>query len=89
MIQAGDYDEGLYVFLYPQDNDYCNEAIKAYLKCLLNTDIFSAWTLEHVANVIRQNTKDKWIGIFIDRYLNFDKIEELQRQRVRYKRKTN
>lgn len=78
MINVGDYDEGLYIFLYPKSNGNCDMAVKTYMDCLKNTNTFRAWTLENIVDVIGQNTKEKWINDFFDRYLNFSKIEEKQ-----------
>jgi len=65
-----------FVFLFPQDNLHCQEAVEQYKGCLTIDRTFQSWTLENVAEVIKQNTKKKWIDEVIDRYLNFGKIEK-------------
>jgi hypothetical protein len=69
-----DFKDGLYVFLYPQDNLHCQDAVRQYKQCLTDNRTFESWTLETVANAIKQNTKDSWIDAVIDRYLDFGKI---------------
>jgi predicted RNA-binding Zn-ribbon protein involved in translation (DUF1610 family) len=68
------FKDGFFVFLYPQDNLHCRDAVEQYKQCLIDDKTFQSWTLEDVAGVIKQNTKDSWIDELIDRYLNFQKI---------------
>ena len=70
------FDDGFFVFLYPRDNTHCSTATEAYSKCLSNEDSFAAWTLQDVAAAIKGKTEDSWIDRFIDRYLNFDKLNQ-------------
>ena len=70
-----DFKDGFFVFLFPKDNLHCQKAVEQYKQCLANNRTFQSWTLERVAEVIKQNTKKKWIDDLIDRYLNFRKIE--------------
>ena len=71
---ANHFDEGFFVFLYPERNVHCAEAIKNYTGCLTNDQTFASWTLESVTDVIKRHTDDEWIDSLIDRYLNFEKI---------------
>lgn len=71
------FKDGFFVFLFPQDNSHCSDAVLEYKECLVDDKTFQSWTLEDVVEAIKQNTKDSWIGDFIDRYLNFDKINKL------------
>ena len=71
------FKDGFFVFLFPQDNLHCQKAIEQYKNCLTDKKTFQSWTLEDVAEVISQNTKDNWIDDVIDRYLNFGKIDTL------------
>jgi hypothetical protein len=73
-----DFKDGLFVFLSPQDNLHCQKAVEQYKQCLTVNRTFQSWTLESVAEVIKQNTKKKWIDEVIDRYLNFEKIENIK-----------
>ena len=68
------FGEGFFVFLYPEANTYCAEAITRYRQCLTNDDTIRSWTLEAVVDAIKQSTNDDWIDLFADRYLNFDKV---------------
>ena len=68
------FDDGFSVFLYPQGNQHCANAVRAYRECLSACDTFVEWTLEDVAATIRRHTQDEWIDRFIDRYLDFDKL---------------
>ncbi len=70
------FKDGFFVFLFPQKNLHCQEAVKKYKKCLTVDRTFQAWTLEDAAEAIKQNTKDRWIDELIDRYLKFEKIKE-------------
>ena len=72
-----DFKDGIYVFLFPKDNLHCQEAVEQYRQCLTIDRTFESWTLESVAEAIKQNTDKKWIDEVIDRYLNFGKIESV------------
>ena len=71
---ADGFDDGFFVFLYPNENMNCKEAVLAYRSCLSDDSTFVDWTLEGVCKVIGQHTKNKWIERFVDRYLNFAKL---------------
>jgi hypothetical protein len=71
------FKDGFYVFLFPKDNLHCQEAVKQYKQYLTIDRTFQSWTLESVAEAIKQNTEKKWIDEVIDRYLNFGKIESV------------
>ena len=77
---ANHFDEGFFVFLYPEDNLHCAEAIKGYTDCLTTDQTFATWTLESVAKAIKRHTDDEWIDLLIDRYLNFEKIYSYAQQ---------
>ena len=68
------YDDGFFVFLYPEGNTYCAEAVDRYRACLTNSETFEAWTLEDLTSCIKQHTSQDWVDQFHDRYLNFDKL---------------
>lgn len=72
--KADGYDDGLFVFLYPQANKACADAVNKYHDCLSEQDTFVVWTLEDIAAAIRRSTDASWIDNFINRYLNFDKL---------------
>jgi hypothetical protein len=68
------FEDGFFVFLYPQDNNYCSTAVTKYKSCLLNEDTFAAWTLEDIVSTLHQHTPAALPEQFHDRYLNFDKL---------------
>ena len=80
---ANNFDEGFFVFLYPEQNVHCSEAIKTYTDFLTSAQTFASWTLEAVATAIKRHTDNEWIHLLIDRYLNFGKIS-LYAQRHSY-----
>ena len=71
---VNDFEEGFFVFLYPRGNNHCSRAVTRYREHLTNSDTFIVWTLESVANVIKESTSDGWIDSFVDRYLDFEKL---------------
>lgn len=71
------FRDGFFVFLFPQDNLHCQKAVNQYKQCLSIDRTFQSWTLESVAEAIKQNTNDRWIDEVIDRYLDFGKIEAI------------
>ena len=71
---ADGFEEGFFVFLYPQKNTHCSSAVADYERCLTNTDTFASWTIESVAGAIKRCTDDPWIDLFINRYLAFEKV---------------
>ena len=71
---ANGFEEGFFVFLYPEGNTYCTEAVTRYRGCLTDTDTFASWTLESVVSAIKRCTDEDWIDLFVDRYLNYEKI---------------
>jgi hypothetical protein len=71
---ADGFEEGFFVFLYPEKNTHCSSAVANYERCLTNTDTFASWTIESVASAIKRCTDDPWIDRFTDRYLAFEKV---------------
>ena len=76
LIQSGRFTDGRFVFLYPEQNEYCSRAVDAYLGCLTAPDTFDAWTLESIAETIQDVSDADWVELFVDRYLNFEKVDE-------------
>gem|GEM_PF-3433480 len=62
------------VFLFPEQNVHCSEAIKSYTGCLKTDRTIASWILESMASAIKCHTENEWIDLLIDRYLNFEKI---------------
>jgi len=71
-----EFDDGWFVFLYPEGNGHCAKAVEAYRACLTCSDTFADWTLESVLQAIGQHTAAEWVDLFADRYLAFGKIDE-------------
>ena len=68
------FEEGFFVFLYPEGNTYCRDAELKYREHLSDCSTFIPWTLESVVSAIKSSTTEGWIDLFVDRYLNFDKV---------------
>lgn len=77
-----DFEEGLFVFLYPKDNQECANAFKRYtnyLKSPIESGIESLY-MEDFISILKQESSEKWISDFEDRYLRFEKIYEVAKQ---------
>lgn len=74
---ADNYDDGLFVTLYPKDNTHVAKVLSAYRTCLTDEETFASWTLEEFVRVLQENAKAPWITAFTDRYLAFEKIDKL------------
>jgi len=80
ILQADDFDDGFFVFLYPKGNNHCSQAIKDYRNCLTDSKTFEDWVMEDVVSSIQQFTQDKWIYLLYDRYLNFEKLQKVDQE---------
>ncbi|MBK6515726.1 MAG: hypothetical protein IPG04_16910 [Polyangiaceae bacterium] len=69
--RRSDFGEGLFVFLYPEQNDRCARAVALYRRCLTDTSTFRAWTLDEVVGVLRDLQTGAWLEAFADRYMGF------------------
>jgi len=76
LIQDG-YRDGLFVMLYPAENEHVFNAVSAYTAQLTNRDTFAAWTLEQFIDALHRHSDAAWIDAFENRYLNFEKIDRL------------
>ena len=70
------FDDAFFVFLYPEANTACVDAVESYRGCLTDETTFAAWTLKKVIDALRAETDAEWVAAFWDRYLNFEKVEE-------------
>jgi len=70
------YDDGMFVMLYPQDNPHVSRAIDNYRTQLLNEDTFAVWIMEDFVDKLRDHSDAPWIELFYDRYLAFEKIRQ-------------
>ncbi len=76
MLLNGDFDKGMFIFLYPKDNIDCSDVADKYLSHLSDTSTFQAWTMEDVFDVLSKLAPENWSDVFFDRYLAFSKIDE-------------
>ena len=72
-----EYDDGFFVFLHPEGNLACAEAVASYQGCLADTNTFAAWTLEQVVAALQRHTDAPWVEALYDRYLDFERIDRL------------
>jgi hypothetical protein len=68
------FDEGLFIYLYPRDNQNCARTAERYRKQLKHQNSFQAWTLEHFHHILKCSSVDDWVAMLYDRYLDFDKV---------------
>ena len=71
------YEEGLFVFLYPEGNTRCADAVEAYRGCLADASTFDAWTLESFMAALQGHSNATWIDALRRRYLDFDRVDRL------------
>ena len=71
------WDAGLYVFLYPEDNEACRAAAQLYRDYLTSTQTLCSLTIEAVVQAIEDETDAPWIRDLRDRYLGWEKIDPL------------
>jgi len=69
------YDDGIFVTLYPKDNTHVSTALSDYRTRLTNEDTFESWSLEDFVAALRSHSDAPWIAAFTDRYLAFEKID--------------
>ena len=75
-----DYDDyGEFVYLYPQDNTECSNAINDYIKTFNKTSnsYFIPLIMEKVIKVIKSYCNENWVFEFKNRYLDFSKVDKL------------
>lgn len=75
LLDSGQFADGFFVFLNPQDNQACSQAVSLYRQFLKTESSFVPWTLETVVQAVRMHTNQSWITDLYDRYLNFSKIQ--------------
>lgn len=73
ILQNDDYEDGFFAFLYPAENEYCQNAVKTYEACLSKTETFVCWTLEHIYKTLSFISDEEWVQLFYNRYLAFEK----------------
>ena len=81
LLNEPKWTSGLYVFLHPESNGHRHRAVGACSKCLTDTSSFGSVTLENVAAAIRSQTDAQWVDALAERYLGWNRIDELGRRR--------
>jgi hypothetical protein len=71
---ADEFEDALFVVLYPRENDACRKAVEDYRSALIDDSSFGSWILEDVLVFLSENTSDEWPKIVYNRYCNFAKI---------------
>jgi hypothetical protein len=67
---GGRYDEGVFVFFYPEGNICCSKAVANYQRYIQCGDTFAAWKLEEVVAALEAaGPGEEWIELFRERYL--------------------
>lgn len=75
LLASSDWETGLYVFLYPEDNEPCRAAVQLYRDHLSDSGTFDAVTLEQFVDAIGKETDARWVRDVRDRYLGWEKIQ--------------
>jgi len=75
LLTSGAFDDGFFVFLHPERNQYCGQAVQKYMECLSESRSFNHWTIEDLCSSVKSHTQKEWITIFVDRYFGFEKID--------------
>lgn len=63
--------------LSPRDNPHVSDAVSDYCEQLTDRSSFESWSLEDVVGKLKEHSDADWITAFHDRYLAFEKIDEL------------
>jgi hypothetical protein len=78
LLATDEFEDGFFVFLYPERNVACEAAIREYRSCLVSEDTFDAWTLEQFMAAVLEAGGGRWAGTVVERYLNFAKLDALR-----------
>lgn len=79
LLEPTEFETGLYVFLYPEDNDACRTAVQLYREFLSDARTFDAVTLERMLDAIAAEVDAPWVTDTRNRYLGWQKFESLGR----------
>jgi hypothetical protein len=78
MLRAADgWETGLFVFLYPAENNACTEIAATYEERLNEAGraTYRSMTLEDVHHATRRSTRKPWVDDFRRRYLDFASLD--------------
>ena len=72
------FEDAIFVFLHPEANSSCREAVEEYRKCLRNdTNSFLSWTLEDFVSCMMDHSSADWIRQFHRRDLDFSCVDDM------------
>jgi hypothetical protein len=74
LLAMPEWETGLYVFLYPEDNEPCRVAVQLYRDYLDDARTFDSITVERVVETIALETDERWIRELRARYLGWEKL---------------
>ncbi len=74
LLQAGDFQSGTFIMLYPSLNTACADVVAAYRSCLADDSTFDAWTIDDAVEALRDSSGGSWVDTFHDRYLDVSKL---------------
>ena len=76
------FEDAFFVFLHPEANACCSEAVREYLKCLSDDSSFRSWTLEGLVECLTAHSSAEWLWEFHRRYLDFSRLDDLLGQEL-------
>jgi hypothetical protein len=76
---ADEFEDALFVVLYPQENEACRKAVDSYRVALSDSSSFDAWIIEDMLSFLSKHTADEWPKIVYDRYCDFAKLTSILR----------
>ena len=74
LLASSQWETGLYVFLYPQDNEPCRGAVQLYRDHLSDSRTFDSVTLERVVQTIEAEIDAVWIRELRARYTGWARL---------------
>ena len=73
-LEVDGFQDGCFVFLYPEVNTACSDAVEEYRQCLSNSGTFDAWTLDDFVACLKRHTDAEWVTLFQNRYLELSRL---------------
>jgi hypothetical protein len=77
LLASPAWETGLYVFLYPEDNEPCRAAVQLYREYLSDARTFDSLTIEKLLEAVEGETTATWVRDIRDRYLGWEKIDRV------------
>lgn len=69
LLASPEWETGLYVFFYPENNEPCRAAVQLYREYLSDRRTFDSVTLDRVISEIQAESDASWIRELRARYL--------------------